>query len=359
MQVFLNDLNQQIIISKEDIKMLKEDLLKQHPEYSNLQRAQLFSKMLHQILDQALYPFEGNLLRKIKYHLLRKNISQEIFSISALDIIKAYLQLGPETNNGLNPLCRWMKSHNLGELSSQQVKLLVHSEDTNCISASSLEQVKTVDFPDVSHLIRQNKWLIAISGCLLIVTAVGFSLNLNRKSAVALKDHFNDYADYAISLPISLELDKSANYLQENLQYKEINEVALKAWLENKHSLLVTEPYFSTLMDTAKSFNINPLLLFSITGQEQGFVPSSHPYALQMANNPFNLYGSWEDYNTSIKEAAKIAARTIIRLGKDCPEGEDQIKWINQSYAADPNWHIGVSYFLNELENATKLENTN
>jgi len=115
-------------------------------------------------------------------------------------------------------------------------------------------------------------------------------------------------------------------------------------------SLLSQSPYFEAILETAEAYNLNPLLLFAITGQEQGFVVLTESNAHRMANNPFNVFGSWQKYNTNIYDAAAIASRTIVLLSQDCPEGMNPLTWINRKYAEDKNWWVGVSKILDHLE---------
>jgi hypothetical protein len=119
--------------------------------------------------------------------------------------------------------------------------------------------------------------------------------------------------------------------------------------LTSRNSLLADEPYFTDIMMTAKEFDIHPALLFAITGQEQGFVPKNNKRAREIVNNPFNVYYSWQDFNTTTKESAQIAARTINRLSKDRPEGTEPLVWINRQYAEDPNWSTGVSSIFRSI----------
>lgn len=141
------------------------------------------------------------------------------------------------------------------------------------------------------------------------------------------------------------------NELPASYQYTLIDNEKLKSYLGTRDSILADEPYFDTIMATAKSFNIHPLLLFAITGQEQGFVSRDHENALQIANNPFNVFYSWEDYNTSIEDTTAIAARTIVNLSKDRPADIDPIVWINRKYAEDPNWSTGVKSLFSTMVN--------
>lgn len=109
------------------------------------------------------------------------------------------------------------------------------------------------------------------------------------------------------------------------------------------------EPYFSTIIYTSRAFDLNPLILFAIAGHEQGFVPQSHPKAKKIANNPYNVFQSWQIYNTDIKDATEIACRTIINLSKDRPAFMNPFIWLNGRYAEDPSWWRGVQAIFNRL----------
>ncbi|MNF91429.1 hypothetical protein D3C84_740300 [compost metagenome] len=132
------------------------------------------------------------------------------------------------------------------------------------------------------------------------------------------------------------------NELPAILQYQDVNRERLIQYLEAKDSMLADEEYMEPIFDAAKQFDIDPLLLFAITGQEQAFVPRRHKKAEQIINNPFNVFHSWQEYNTTIRKSAEIAARTIARLSKDRPAETDPFTWINREYAEDPHWADGV-----------------
>lgn len=138
------------------------------------------------------------------------------------------------------------------------------------------------------------------------------------------------------------------------LAYHSIDQKKLQAYLKARNSLLANEPYFSTIISVSRQHNLNPLLLFAITGQEQSLVPRDDSDAARIANNPFNVFGSWLEYNTSINDSANITANTIISLSKGRPTGADPLAWINRKYASDPNWYKGVWSYLQELERAVK-----
>jgi len=113
---------------------------------------------------------------------------------------------------------------------------------------------------------------------------------------------------------------------------------------------LADEPYFTTIISVADEYNLHPFLLFAITGQEQGFVPRTHKKAEKIANNPFNVFHSWEEYNTTISESSIIAAKTIINLSQERPEDTHPLQWVNRKYAEDPNWWKGVAAIFERME---------
>ncbi|HIW32407.1 MAG TPA: glucosaminidase domain-containing protein [Candidatus Paenibacillus intestinavium] len=141
------------------------------------------------------------------------------------------------------------------------------------------------------------------------------------------------------------------NELPSDFQYIAVNESLLIQYLNSRNSILVDEPYYTAIMDTAKQFNIHPVLLFAITGQEQAFVSRDNERAAEIANNPFNVFHSWEDYNTTIDDSTAIAARTLVNLSKDRPQDIDPIVWINRKYAEDPNWSTGVNSLFTTMIN--------
>lgn len=381
MELILDNLKQHTIISSQYVQTLQQSLKEAHPEFTTIQRAQLFAQALHQVLDNALTPFDANLQKHLKHTILKQTLHKDGFSINAFDVFNAYTQIEKLEPNNVTHLATWINHYQKHPLSLEDVSALATSfkqeTESQDLSAAPINTDTPIDTDFITHhpdaieepsnffsdiltyiltFIDGRRYLLL--GFLLFMTIGLASLYTTTRMHESRKASISRLADTAIHLPISLNLGTSANYMQHSLQYQDFDKKALQSWLEQRNSLLATEPYFSTIIETAKSFNISPLLLFSITGQEQNFVPKTHERATEIANNPFNLFGSWESYNTSIKESARIASRTLINLGKDCPKDEDQIKWINKAYAADPNWHLGVTYFFNELQTATTLSGT-
>ena len=137
--------------------------------------------------------------------------------------------------------------------------------------------------------------------------------------------------------------------LPAELRYHEIDQARMVKYLQSKSSILAEQPYFDAIVSAAQAFNIHPAVLFAITGQEQGFVPKTNKQYKRIANNPFNVFHSWQDFNTNIGQSSEIAARTVYNLSKHRPEDMDPFKWINRKYAEDPKWSDGVRAIFDKI----------
>lgn len=164
-----------------------------------------------------------------------------------------------------------------------------------------------------------------------------------------------DTKDSSLSKTDSLKkATKNTSKLTKEFRYIEINSFELKKFLNSKNSLLAEDPYFSAIISTAKEYDLNPLMLFAITGQEQSFVPKDSKDAHKIANNPFNVYHSWKEYNTNIEDTCKIASVTIINICKDLPNNIDTFEWINKTYAEDKKWAKGVKSIFENLSSISR-----
>ncbi len=134
------------------------------------------------------------------------------------------------------------------------------------------------------------------------------------------------------------------------LGFSPINKERMQGYLKRKNSLLANEPYFSAIMHSAAVADVNPVLMFAIAGQEQGFVRRGSENAALIINNPFNVFSSWIEYNTNINDSSQIAAETIKNILSDREKGENPFQWLNKTYAEDPKWWIGVERIFLEIE---------
>lgn len=213
--------------------------------------------------------------------------------------------------------------------------------DTHLQTTNSLKLIKNDYIP-----MKNSKLLLTNKLEPELLTPLNSSNNLKVSSFKRYNESLNSFYYKSTVSDTAKDLTK---HLPESFQYKVVNEDALKAYLQTRSSLLMAEPYFSSIIDVSKNFNINPILLFAITGQEQGFVPQNEASAAQIANNPFNVFCSWKDYNTDIIDSSEIACRTIISLSKDKPDSVDTLVWINRKYSTDQNWSNGVKTLYDDI----------
>ncbi|MEG0352875.1 MAG: hypothetical protein RSD26_03655 [Cellulosilyticaceae bacterium] len=369
----LEDLKSTNILHKKNVSDLKSTIEQRYPNSSSEYKSKLFAHAIHKIIDRNISHFDKDLQPHIKSKLLQQVIKKDIFDITAYDIFEVCSSLQVSNEHYFENLTTWINTTQSTAFSKEQVCELLHApkqtlpvvkdptilEDTLVIESpppltTTIAPISSRHY--LSHILSHLKihpGLLLLT--LIIIIAALIQIQSPYKSS-AYSEAASASPHMALSedaLPIRSSEDLLVgpdNHLQNHLQYKEINEETLSDYLTGRGSLLVEEPYFNSIIDIARDFNINPLLMFAITGQEQGFVPKSNPQAESIVNNPFNVFGSWQDFNTDIKDTSSIAARTILNLSKGCPEDEDPIKWLNKQYAEDPNWHVGVSQILNQLE---------
>lgn len=200
-----------------------------------------------------------------------------------------------------------------------------------------------------------------LKSLILFIPTLFMVFTVHKQNSIDVERIFLTKPIVVDKLPSTENLFAIREFLKDNstssseLDYIEIDTGMLKEFLNKRNSILTDEPYFSTIIDVSKRLNINPLLMFAILGQEQGFVPRDNIYAYKIVNNPFNVFGSWRKYNTNIKDSSEIAARTLLTLSSDKPQDEDIIKWINirggkGGYAEDENWWIGVKSIFEKLK---------
>lgn|GEM_PF-2714925 len=152
-----------------------------------------------------------------------------------------------------------------------------------------------------------------------------------------------------------------------SLQYQAVNPNMLISWLSaGPHdSALANMTDAETIISAAQAHNVNPLLLFAVTGAEQDFDDvryDSPGDVAAIAENPFNVGGSWQNGGYTLAESADACANFLAeRLSAPPPDGESAIEWINDPanpngglYASEngqptPNWWENVSGFFEQM----------
>jgi len=405
MKEVISGLRKNELICSENIENIKKYIHKKYPGCDSKRASIILADAIYRIIDGNIQSFDEEERKIIKRRVLRKASKRDSFSLDSYDIFIEYLSV--YGNNEFNDtILNWINenqpevvtkedmhtfSKNLSEYDDVSLEIAIEKaiEDeeyinydtkTDIIVTNVEETIESSGIKKDSALkinvdkfirlllkwlrgmssqlsesieyITHNPKIAAISfGLILIVILVGGIYEVAEKkvntSSRSVGHQLNDEAYYK-------EIKKATKWQDGpswELRYTEVNMGVLRKWLSNKNSLLADEPYFSAIINAGKRNDINPLLLFSITGQEQSFVPRNKKNALRIANNPFNVYGSWIEYNTNINDSSDIAAKTIVRLCKNRPTAVDEIQWINRKYAQDKRWWIGVRRIFIKMQN--------
>ncbi|MBM7615713.1 glucosaminidase domain-containing protein [Alkaliphilus hydrothermalis] len=403
---FTKDLKESKVLIKEDVLRIREYILTKYPHYSPQSRAEVLANAIDGIVGKHLEGFSPYYRHRIQEQIFKGPLLKNPDGIFLLDVFEVSLILSLENKDEqfLYDLHNWVNGNikspiqlseiityqnnyqhslhnesNALNINEEHIALDLHSQHALLEDETPLENSVTNHFNEIHPINVEVKETTnrnpVTSKCKLVAynpksikktpEKLSFpkgllkSAKLHTYIAVSVLILF-----FAGRLMVSVSADEdtipvlespnnvvhSPAHLPLHFHYKEINGDKLKAYLTTRNSLLKEEPYFTAILDAAKEFGLNPLVLFAITGHEQGFVPKDHPAALKIVNNPFNVFHSWQDYNTDIGDSARIAARTVINLSKDRPDDMDAFQWINRKYAEDKNWWQGVKSIFNRLE---------
>ncbi|AAK78847.1 putative ABC transport system permease protein [Clostridium acetobutylicum] len=344
MESLVNELENIEVLSKKDIVTLKNYIHKKYANFSSAEKSKILSKAVHQILDKNIKGLKGDCYDILKSHLLKTLISSNNqSSIKLIDILNNYLSLTDNSNDYSDSILNWLNHHIKKEISKSELETAFN------LDFQTTNKIETPIKTPCNDGINIKPLVFCIPLIIVIIISVyslrygsflSFTSSSSKSKLTAIKSatHNKYFNTTSPKLPLQFK-------------YRDINTTALRKYLTQRHSLLASEPYFSKIIEVAKKNNLNPLVLFAISGQEQGFVPVDTPNAKKIANNPFNVYHSWKEYNTSIEDSTRIAAKTIINLCDDLPKETDPFHWINKKYAEDPNWGTGVENIFNELNN--------
>jgi hypothetical protein len=347
------------LLTPTDISIIRRYV---HTKYAPLpgdRRAEIVADAIRRTLQQRLPNLPAQLKNRMTDELITRCLVGEQRDIIPDDVLDlcAELEFNESDRNEqlLAPILDWVNEHTPGRWNTEQLNSRL--DRRKIYTLALVPDLSAIVDPDTKELrlgsillrsqmllrrvfIPSPVWLLLAA---VIISAVGASLLMGKSAAPNAEKTVNPPSVIMNSVP------KPDVGMPERLKYAEFDIKALKKYLISRDSLLVEEPYFGAIVDNARQYNIHPLLLFAITGQEQGFVPKSSKDAAAIANNPFNVFHSWEDYNTDIHHSAEIAAKLIAKLAKSRPEGHDPFTWFNKTYAEDPLWSDGVSRIFEKL----------
>lgn len=375
------------IVTPSDIRHIRTFIDDKYPGKPQNEKSELVAEAIRRVIFHQLPDFAEGIKKELASRLVRRKLIQKGF-VRRDDVVEACLELDIRDQRIVRPLREWIERKldvTVEDRELQRVLRLVKPARSERGSVALLGRIaKELDAssPDASEPMEQQRagssWLAGMPSMRILTAAIGCVMIMGGMLVyvVSLLHDRSETAGMAVVSAAALEQPEAAsqaaqpkhaaaepaaapaaepsprmdNDLPQSLQYADIDEAALQRFLESRSSMLAGSRYMDAILDAARHYNIHPLLLFAITGQEQSFVPDDHKRAKQMANNPFNVHYSWQNFNTTIEESSMIAAKTVVNLSKNRPEDRDAIVWINRKYAEDKNWSKGVQSILDMLE---------
>ncbi|SDG57835.1 hypothetical protein [Desulfosporosinus hippei] len=398
---FIAELKQFEVLQSNQIVLFRNYIHKKYPSASIQERAIILADSIDKVIEKYVQDFNKEIRDQVKYEVLQRAVLTGNYNINGSDIFRACLFIKDPGENFNALLINWLNKNCSHPVEEKHIELLltrvsdsynqleyeleyiiakhiINLEADNYSHPTALKD--TSNFMVVVERVRAaHKYLtgkivketisyrILVVSLLLMVllTSVQFfirqdnSVNGHNLQMIFAGLQAKEDNDEALA---SQEITHQQSIVQEQpvyeLQYSQVDEASLIQYLSKRESLLCGEPYFSAIIQASREYDINPLLLFAITGQEQSFVPKTTKNARLIANNPFNVYGSWQVYNTNILDSSRIAANLLATLSKNRPLSVDPIVWINTKYAEDKMWHVGVAKLLAELNNEVLVEDT-
>ncbi|MDQ6418063.1 hypothetical protein RB620_01305 [Paenibacillus sp. LHD-117] len=331
------------VLTPTDVRNIRNYVQTKYAAMSNRKRAEIVADAVSRIIHKQLPDFEPQTKHFLTSNLIRTTVLEERRPVSADDIYRLCLELDQENEAIAVPFRRWVRAQ---ETRLDTGAAGIVGTTKNAESSSSVPPL----LPGLpySHIRRMRKRSF-IYGLLCLLIVASASVYALSTSTAVLQGSRAPMGMPVQQKELPAAPPTSLNELPAELRYAEVDRALMEAYLNDRGSILADAPYLNAIIQTARDFDIHPAVLFAITGQEQSFVPRSHKKAKEIANNPFNVFYSWEKFNTTIEQSSAIAARTINRLSKDKPTDMDPFVWINREYAEDPNWSIGVRSIFSDI----------
>lgn len=336
------------VLTPNDVRNIRSYVHHKYASMPQEKRAEIVADAVTRIIHKQLPDFDMAIKRQLTQTLIRSTVLEQQRPVSADDIYALCLELDQNDESITEPLGQWVR---------KQEALLQRDDAASVASVempSAAEVIQLKPLNDELIRGRKRKRLYMYVSLFISVAAASILFGMSMMDKQPLTVPQESIAQEQV--PQAVTPDQVGNELPSELRYTNVNREKLIAYLESKSSLLAEPKYVEAIIQTSKQFDIHPALLFAITGQEQGFVPKSHENAEEIANNPFNVFHSWQEFNTTIEQSSQIAARTIVRLSKDKPADTDAFAWINREYAEDPNWSNGVRSIFKSI--TAELDNS-
>lgn len=351
------------LLTPADVRVIRRYVQTKYAPLSEARRAEIVADAIRRTIQRRLPELPSGMKARLTDELIRRYLVSQQREIRPEDVLDVCSELGQPESAAKSQITasiqRWIDETMPGRWTPELVanRLFPQRQDAAAGLSANMAVPGVSDWLEVPATAEQASsapdrrpllarvprlaWLLggaALAGGIMVGSLLE-QANMEAPSSVPMPS--------AAAVPQAESAPDTG--MPPGLRYQEIDEEAVIAYLRSRDSMLADEPYFSAIVDKSREFDVHPLLMFAIAGQEQGFVPRSHKNADKIANNPFNVYHSWTEYNTDIHDSAEIAARTVARRSEQRPAGSDPFHWLNMTYAEDPNWASGVKNIFDKL----------
>lgn len=368
MEHILQSLEQNIILSDEIVLDMKHNIRRNHPSADSRYRARLLAQSLHELLDHYLYGLSDQQRNEVRVTIFKNSIESSQLKVSQKDLVHEVVRSDMKSRDVFLFMADWFNKYTDMTLEYDELQKVINtinpqadtetlethveSKQHNTIS-TGISSFFTKLTNDYLKILKPNYYKLAI-----ILLSVILALPVFYVAQKLLHDESVDRPIsfvYASSIilhkpEIALEMEEIVADIfysekpgyPDFLKFASIDFSKVIEYLHSRNSSFTNEEYLDIIYAVSEEYDVHPLLLLAIIGQEQGFVPKDSPYASRILNNPFNVYTSWTNYNTNLQDSCEVAAGTIRTILKGRPVGENPFRWLNTRYAEDPNWWKGV-----------------
>lgn len=364
---FLKVLESYVVIDNKGVQKMRESIFIENPLMTSQERSRKLIHQIHETVNTNLNGVALELMPKIRTLILHRSIKDNSILVTYSDIVHSIAELNLPLEDTIDSIKAWYELHLRGseisiiELIDYIKAIQINQATIQMTEAAIDERSKPLKVPHTPFFNR--KRLVALSSIGLITLLISSFINsdTSNPNGITFGENSISFANAQELLPIStteigyfnelIDLNDShaTAGIPEFLKYHAVDKAALQAYLKSRNSILADAPYFDGILSVSEEYDLHPLLMFAITGQEQGYVNKENPNHLKIANNPFNVYTSWRKYNTDIEDSTAIAAGTVITILRKRPADKNPFKWINTRYAEDKNWARGVEMIFNFL----------
>lgn len=356
----IKHLNNKILINDLIVKKMKYEVNMLFFHYPSKERAKLLANRINAQLDTALIGLNEEDKECIRRKLIENSflvlphpVSEEIHYGHIFTTLTNYDASIEATGKRLT---HWLDLNTEITYDEKVIHAYIHKFKIDKISApvksAAIEYIPPQSEPEKKYRYKATPRMLWIP--VAIVAVVFLSIMLDNKKIKKPPIDIPELYEHALSPELSAFIDGYYHTLDQldinPYGYQAINISSVYTYLNKRDSMLTSSDYLTFIDNSAAASDLNPLLLLAIIGQEQSFVPKDHPDADLIINNPYNVFGSWIDYNTNFEDATSICIKTIRTAMDTQPEDTDLIEWLNQTYAEDKNWSVGVKAIFTKLQ---------